>query len=185
MDKAIELEPNFAGAYMNLGTAKAHLKEYDVAIKDYDKAIKLNPNYALAYYNRGLTYRELGKEKEAKENFKKAQELDPTLIVQEETKKAKKEVREEVKEEIKETAAETQKTQDFQKILEDLKETLKNSEKLWLYISIGTVVMTIVIFLLPFFEESLPENSIFFLPSLTKNLFEASFSFPEKFLKFV
>ena len=80
MDKAIELEPNFAGAYMNLGTAKAHLKEYDVAIKDYDKAIELNPNYALAYYNRGLACRELGKEKEAIEDFKKAQELDPTLI---------------------------------------------------------------------------------------------------------
>ena len=110
---------------MNRGVAKAQLKEYSEAIADYDKAIELDPNFAEAYYARGLTYRELGKEEEAKKDFKKAQELDPTLIFQEETKKAKKEVREEVKEEIKETAAETQKTQDFQKILEDLKDTLK------------------------------------------------------------
>ena len=108
---------------------KLNYKEaYSEAIADLDKAIELDPKLAGAYYNRGFTYRELGEEEEAKKDFKKAQEIDPTLIFQEETKKAKKEVREEVKEEIKETAAETQKTQDFQKTLEDLKDTLKNSE---------------------------------------------------------
>ena len=174
-DKAIELDPRSASAYYNRGVTKYNLKEYSEAIADYDKAIELDPNFALAYYARGLACRELGKEEEAKDEFKKAQELDPTLIFQEETKKAKKEVREEVKEEIKETAAETQKTQDFQKILEDLKETLKNSEKLWLWISIGTVVMTIVIFLLPFFEKSLPEKFNFAFP---ENFLGGYFLFP-------
>ena len=70
--------------------------------------------------------------------------------------------------EIKATAAETQKTQDFQKILEDLRNKIRCSEYLWLIISIGTVVMTIVIFLLPFFEKSLSD--------------QFNFAFPENFL---
>ena len=162
-NKAIERDPNYALAYMNRGIAKAELKEYSEAIADLDKAIELDSKFALAHYARGITYRELGKEEKAKKNFKKAQEIDPTLIFQEETKKAKKEVREEVKEEIKETAAETQKTQDFQKILEDLRNKIRCSEYLWLIISIGTVVMTIVIF-----EKSLSD--------------QFNFAFPENFL---
>ena len=126
---------------MNRGNAKAELKEYSEAIADYDKAIELDPKLAPAYYNRGITYRELGKEEEAKKDFKKAQELDPTLIFQEEAKKAKKEVREEIKEEIKETAAETQKTQDFQKILEDLKEKFRKTTNRLKSYPIGTVVV--------------------------------------------
>ena len=54
-DKAIELDPNFALAYMNRGKAKAELKQYSEAIADYDKAIELDPNFALAYTNRGVT----------------------------------------------------------------------------------------------------------------------------------
>ena len=37
----------------NRGNAKAELKEYKGAIKDYDKAIELDPNFAGAYMNRG------------------------------------------------------------------------------------------------------------------------------------
>ena len=62
-DKAIELNPEYAGAYYNRGIAKRQLKQYKEAIADYDKAIKLNPKDANVYYNRGFAYRELGKKK--------------------------------------------------------------------------------------------------------------------------
>ena len=42
LDKAIELDPNYALAYTNRGLAKAHLKQYSEAIADYDKAIELD-----------------------------------------------------------------------------------------------------------------------------------------------
>ena len=48
-DKAIELDPKLAPAYMNRGVAKYNLKQYSEAIADYDKAIELDPDYAPAY----------------------------------------------------------------------------------------------------------------------------------------
>ena len=53
LDKALELDPKFALAYMNRGNAKIELKQYTEAIADYDKAIELEPNFAPAYTNRG------------------------------------------------------------------------------------------------------------------------------------
>lgn len=37
--KAIELDPNYAQAYLRRSMVKAHIKEYTKAIKDFDKAI--------------------------------------------------------------------------------------------------------------------------------------------------
>ena len=42
-DKAIELNPKDADAYICRGTAKAILNDYKGAILDYDKYIELNP----------------------------------------------------------------------------------------------------------------------------------------------
>ncbi len=164
-DEVIKLDPKNIKAYMHRGYAKESGREfantlYEDSIEDYTSVLKLDPKNAEAYYNLGRVYRELGNEEKALKNFKKAQELDPTLIFQEETKKAKKEVREEIKEEIKEQAEGTRKTQEFQKTLEDLKKKLIISEYLWLGFSILTVVITAIIFILPFFENSLPEFTI-------------------------
>ncbi|MBI4232355.1 tetratricopeptide repeat protein, partial [Candidatus Peregrinibacteria bacterium] len=41
-DKAIELNPNDAEAYLGRGNAKYHLGDYEGAIKDYERAIQLN-----------------------------------------------------------------------------------------------------------------------------------------------
>ncbi|MCU4139364.1 MAG: hypothetical protein MW690_001296 [Methanophagales archaeon] len=41
--KAIELNPNYAGAYYNRGIAYAKLNQHERAIEDYNKAIELNP----------------------------------------------------------------------------------------------------------------------------------------------
>ena len=65
--KAIELEPNYAEAYLYRGKAKSELHKFTEAIEDYDIAIKIyaetikddkddnkNHAYAEAYCHRGI-----------------------------------------------------------------------------------------------------------------------------------
>ena len=78
-DKAIELDPNYALAYMNRGIAKAQLKQYSAAIADYDKAIELDPNFALAYHNRGVAKYNLAQYNAAIADYDKAIELEPNF----------------------------------------------------------------------------------------------------------
>ena len=75
--KAIELNPAYAEAYVNRGSAKNSLGQHQAAIADYTRAIALNPTDAEAYYNRGNTKNSLGQYKEAIADFDRALELDP------------------------------------------------------------------------------------------------------------
>jgi tetratricopeptide (TPR) repeat protein len=54
--KAVELKPNWAEAYYNLGLLYGEKDEAGLAISAYEKAIELKPNYAEAFLNRGLIY---------------------------------------------------------------------------------------------------------------------------------
>ena len=76
-DKAIELNPNDAGAYNNRGGAKYELGQHRETIADYDKAIELNPSFAEAYNNRGLVKDKLEQYSEAIDDYNKAIELNP------------------------------------------------------------------------------------------------------------
>ncbi len=80
INKAIEINPNFAEAYMEKGNALNGIKKFDSAIKNYEKAIKINPNYSHAYYNKGLVFHELKKIKDAEENYSKAIKINPNHI---------------------------------------------------------------------------------------------------------
>jgi tetratricopeptide (TPR) repeat protein len=76
--KTIELNPNYATAYNNLGNLlfkdESRLKE---AEESYRKAIELNPNYANAYNNLGnLLTKDESRLKEAEESYRKAIELN-------------------------------------------------------------------------------------------------------------
>jgi len=75
--KAIELDPNYAAAYNNLGTALSDLKRYDEAEVAYRKAIELDPNDALTYNNLGAALNDLKRYDEAEAILRKALELDP------------------------------------------------------------------------------------------------------------
>ena len=55
-NKAIELNPNFAEAYVSRGNAYGNQGKSGLAILDYNKAIELNSNYVQAYSNRGRAY---------------------------------------------------------------------------------------------------------------------------------
>ncbi len=75
-NKAIELNPEYAEAYYNRGTAYAQGKgQFDQAISDFTKAIELNPKHAKAYNNRGITYYKLDQSDHACDDFQKACEL--------------------------------------------------------------------------------------------------------------
>src|SRR5262249_9741972 len=64
--KAIQLKPDYAQAYLNLGVALGDQKRNpDEVIAAYRKALALKPDYPDAYYNLGITFRKLGRFREA------------------------------------------------------------------------------------------------------------------------
>ena len=74
---AIELDANYAEAYINRGLAYYGLGKFQQAIADYNKAIELDPSKLYAYYNRGLAYHSSGDLEQAIEDFELYLELAP------------------------------------------------------------------------------------------------------------
>jgi tetratricopeptide (TPR) repeat protein len=54
-DRAIELRPDYAEAYMNRAITLARMERFEESLADFDRAIELRPDYAEAYMNRGQT----------------------------------------------------------------------------------------------------------------------------------
>ena len=59
--RAIEINPNIASYYSNLGNALQELKQFDAAVVSYEKAISLKTDYAEAYLNLGVLQQKLKK----------------------------------------------------------------------------------------------------------------------------
>ncbi len=81
LNRAIELMPDYTGAYNSRGIAYRYLKEYQQAIEDFDQAIALDPTLAMAYNNRGIAYQDLKEYQRAIEDCDQAIALDPTLAM--------------------------------------------------------------------------------------------------------
>jgi len=64
-EKAIELDPNSAGAYVNLGTVYFNARAMKDAERLYSKAVEVDPNYALAHFNLGNLHDENGDREQA------------------------------------------------------------------------------------------------------------------------
>lgn len=79
--KAIEINPNIASYYSNLGNALRDLKHLDLAVETYDKAISLKRDFAEAYSNRGIALKELKQFEAAIECFNKAIYYKPRYAV--------------------------------------------------------------------------------------------------------
>ena len=75
--KAIELNPEDAGAYYNMGISYDNIEAYEKAIEAYQKAIELNPEDAGVYYNMGISYDNIEAYEKAIEAYQKAIELNP------------------------------------------------------------------------------------------------------------
>ncbi len=69
--KAIELDPNYASAYMNLGVTFLYMSKLGDSIAEEQKAISLNSNEPEAYYHLARALELSNKPKEAIENYRK------------------------------------------------------------------------------------------------------------------
>jgi tetratricopeptide (TPR) repeat protein len=77
---AIQINPNYAEAYYNMGIAYRNLDSYKLAIDCYSKALEINPKYANANYNLGNALKSIGDLKGAIQNYKKAIKNKPDFI---------------------------------------------------------------------------------------------------------
>jgi tetratricopeptide (TPR) repeat protein len=75
--KAIELNPNAAGALVNLGTISFRARKLREAAAYYQRAIESDPRYPLAHFNIGNVYDELGDLQLARRHYEIALGLNP------------------------------------------------------------------------------------------------------------
>jgi tetratricopeptide (TPR) repeat protein len=85
IDKAIQLDPKLALAYVSRGVGNYYLPPQmgggpELAIKDFDKAIQLDPKLSDAYLWKGIALRKLNKNEQAHEALAHAVQLDPNRV---------------------------------------------------------------------------------------------------------
>jgi len=76
--KAVELNPNAAGALVNLGTIYYHLRRFKDAEEHYRQAIAVDPHYPLAHFNLGNLCDECGWLDQARAHYTTALKLNPS-----------------------------------------------------------------------------------------------------------
>jgi DNA-binding transcriptional MerR regulator len=77
-NKALELNPQAAGALVNLGTICYRQRKFAVAETYYRDAVAADPEYPLAQFNLGNLYDEQGRVGEAFEHYRRALRLNPS-----------------------------------------------------------------------------------------------------------
>jgi tetratricopeptide (TPR) repeat protein len=75
--KVLELNPEAAGALVNLGTIYYRQRKFTEAEKYYRQAIEADPSYPLAQFNLGNLYDEQGRVVEALDHYRRALHLNP------------------------------------------------------------------------------------------------------------
>ena len=76
--KAIELNPQAAGAFINLGTVYYNLGRLDAAESCYRSALSIDPDYALVYFNLGNVADEKNDLQSAREQYEESIRRDPS-----------------------------------------------------------------------------------------------------------
>jgi len=76
-EEILELDPEFAAAYINLGTINFHLRQYDRAEELYRRATQADPGYVLAYFDLGNVLDELQRLDESIAAYRQAVALVP------------------------------------------------------------------------------------------------------------
>ncbi len=75
--RAIEINPNAAGALVNLGTIAFRARRLREAAVYYQRAIDADPKYPLAHFNLGNVFDELGQMEPARDQYELAVNLNP------------------------------------------------------------------------------------------------------------
>lgn len=80
--RSVEVNPDFAPAWVSLSQSQYALKEYDAAIESCKKLIKLEPKSAVAFYIMGEAYLQTQKGNLAADALNEAIKLDPIGMAQ-------------------------------------------------------------------------------------------------------
>jgi tetratricopeptide (TPR) repeat protein len=75
LNRAIQLDPKFAAAYLQLGILHAEQKEYPRAIADYQQAIQMDPKMREAHYRLAQAYRQVGDAAQAEAELQRCDQL--------------------------------------------------------------------------------------------------------------
>ena len=78
-DEAIRMDPEFAQAWSDKGSALVELNRSEEAIEAYNKALEIDPQDAMTWYHKGLALASQGEYDESIKAFDKALEIDPQL----------------------------------------------------------------------------------------------------------
>ena len=76
LEKALEINKNYANAYINLSQCNIEVKEYHRAIKALIHANQLKPNFALIFYNMGVALDARGDFKNCFKAYNRALKID-------------------------------------------------------------------------------------------------------------
>lgn len=60
LDQAVQLDPTFLDAYINLGNVLKEARIFDRAVAAYLRALSLSPNHAIVHGNLACVYYEQG-----------------------------------------------------------------------------------------------------------------------------
>ena len=80
LKKAVELHPNFARAYFDLGLVYQHQKNLDAAKTALKKAMEIYPRFADAQLNLAFTYDQLGEREQAISAYQAVLKDDPKQL---------------------------------------------------------------------------------------------------------
>jgi tetratricopeptide (TPR) repeat protein len=78
--QAIEIDPQFAEAYANLGAVLARQGKYKEAVASYERALTINPKLTAARLNLGLAHYRAGALAAAAEAFRAVHAAEPSLL---------------------------------------------------------------------------------------------------------
>jgi len=73
----IESQPDFAPAYVNMGTLYFQQRHYAQAAEYYKRATEVQPNYSLAFFNYANVLEELGYYEESISAYLRSVQIDP------------------------------------------------------------------------------------------------------------
>jgi len=76
-ERAVQINPDFAGAHDHLGTALMQAGKTQEAIQHYERAVQIKPDYAGAYFNLGEASAELRRSKDAIRHYEEALRIKP------------------------------------------------------------------------------------------------------------